>query len=56
LNVDLALSIAPQFRFDMTQAKDQLAIINKTVSHWREMALKQKLSRMEIETMAPAFR
>lgn len=56
LDFDLALSIAPLFRFDMTQAKDQLAIIKNTVSHWREIALKLRISRMETETMALAFR
>jgi serine/threonine-protein kinase HipA len=56
LDFDLALSIAPQFRFDMGRAKDQIATIRETVSHWREIALKQKLARMEIEMMAPAFR
>jgi hypothetical protein len=40
----------------MGRAKDQIATIRETVSHWREIALKQKLARMEIEMMAPAFR
>ncbi|MDE0840075.1 MAG: HipA domain-containing protein, partial [Kiritimatiellae bacterium] len=56
LDFDLALSIAPQFRLDMSQAKNQLGRIRDAVSLWRDIALKQKLSRMEIEAMEPAFR
>jgi len=56
LDFDLALSIAPQFRLNTAQARDRVATIRETVSHWRELALKQKLPRMEIDTMASAFR
>ncbi len=55
LDFELALSVAPHFRLETSQANKQLTTIKEIVSHWREIALKLKLSRMEIENMAPAF-
>ena len=56
LNIDLALSVAPQFRVKMPQAKETVTKIGRIVSHWREIALKLKIHRAEIENMTPAFR
>ena len=55
LDFNLVLSVAEQFRLNMSQAKDQLTNIKDIVSHWREIALKLKISRIEIEDMALAF-
>ena len=56
LDFELALSVAPHFRVDVLQAQKHLAKIKEIVNHWREIALKLKISRNEIETMALAFR
>jgi serine/threonine-protein kinase HipA len=56
LDFELALSVAPHFRLETSQANKHLANIKKIVSHWRKSAQKLKLSRMEIENMTPAFR
>ncbi len=56
LDFELALSVAEQFRLNMSQAKEQLNNIICIVSHWREIASKFKISRHEIENMTLAFR
>ena len=55
LDFELALSVAPQFRLTIRQAKDQISSIKKIVGTWRNTALTLKIRRDEIESMAPAF-
>jgi serine/threonine-protein kinase HipA len=55
LDFELALSVAPQFRLNMTQAQEHIADIKKIVSRWHEIALRLKIPQSEIENMAPAF-
>ncbi|MCK4981320.1 MAG: type II toxin-antitoxin system HipA family toxin [Victivallaceae bacterium] len=56
LDFELALSVAEQFRLNISQAKEQLNDIKYIVNHWREIASKFKISRHEIENMTLAFR
>jgi serine/threonine-protein kinase HipA len=55
LDFELALSIAPQFRVNIEQAETTVKTIKNAVASWRETAQKLKISRLEIENMAPAF-
>jgi serine/threonine-protein kinase HipA len=55
LDFKLALSVAPQFRVNISQAEEAVMKIKRIVSHWHEIALKLKIQRTEIESMAPAF-
>jgi serine/threonine-protein kinase HipA len=56
LDYELALSVAPQFRLSMLQAKKHLANIRDVVGRWHEIALKLKIPRLEIENFTLAFR
>ena len=55
LDFELALSIAPQFRLTLLEAKKQIDSIKNITSHWHEIALKFKVHRREIERMTVAF-
>jgi len=55
LDTELALSVAKHFRLNGKEAEDILDHIIQEVAQWRITALKYKLSRKEIENMAPAF-
>jgi len=52
---DLALSVASQFRLKINKAKTIIKTIKDAVNRWRVTALKHKIPRREIESMAPAF-
>lgn len=53
---NLALSVAPMFRVKIPQAQKIINDIKRIVSQWRDIALKLKIPRSEIENMAPAFK
>lgn len=55
LDFDLALSVAPQFRVKLSQAQETVKMVKNVVGHWKDTALKLKITRSEIESMAPAF-
>ena len=55
LDFELALSVAPQFRVNTTEAQATVKTIKDAVSHWQDIALNLKIPRREIETMAPAI-
>jgi len=55
MDFELALSVAPQFRVNISQAQETVMTIRRVVSHWHEIAQKLKISRTEIESMTPAF-
>ncbi|MEI8245485.1 MAG: HipA domain-containing protein [Lentisphaerota bacterium] len=55
LDFELALSVAPQFRVNTTEAQATVKTIKDAVSRWQDIALKLKIPRREIETMAPAI-
>jgi len=55
LDFALALSIAPQFRVKLPQAREIIDQVKTSVSHWQEIAAQLKIPRSEIENMAPAF-
>jgi len=55
LDLDLALSVAPHFRVDIRQAEDEIIRVREVVGHWKEIASGMKISRLQIEEMAPAF-
>jgi serine/threonine-protein kinase HipA len=55
LNSDLALSVAPQFRVAIPRAGEILRTVENAVGQWRKLALKARISRIEIERMAAAF-
>jgi len=55
LDFNLALSVAPHFRVDIRQAKDEIIRVREVVGHWKEIASGMRISRLQIEEMAPAF-
>lgn len=55
LDLELALSVAPQFRVNTPEAQATVKTIKDAVSHWQDIALKLKIPRREIETMTPAI-
>jgi serine/threonine-protein kinase HipA len=55
LSLELAKEIAEYFRIDGKKAKDITENITKTISGWKNIALKYGLSRKEQELMSVAF-
>ena len=56
IDFELVLSVAPIFGLTKKQANEQLKEIKSVIeNNWRELAKKYRLSRGEIEGMAPAF-
>jgi serine/threonine-protein kinase HipA len=56
LDMNLALSVAPEFRISPKEAKAAVKQITSTVKRWRKIANGLKIARAEQERMAPAFR
>lgn len=56
LNLDLALSVAPQFRVKAHAARERVAAIQGVVRQWRSLAKRLKIAAREQERMAGAFR
>ncbi|MES2112296.1 MAG: HipA domain-containing protein [Bacteroidota bacterium] len=55
LDVNLVLEVSAFFRIKLSEAKDIIADIRKSVSFWKQIASKYKLSSREQEIMARAF-
>ena len=56
LSMDLALSVAPLFRMDTTDAMATVAHIRSTVTdHWRSLAKDLELGQRQVDAMALAF-
>jgi serine/threonine-protein kinase HipA len=54
-SLDLALSVAGEFGLTQAEAKKIAREVAEAVAKWREVALKYRISRREIERMASAF-
>lgn len=56
LDLDLALSVAPQFRLKARTARERVAAIQHVVRQWRGLAGRLKIASREQDRMAGAFR
>jgi hypothetical protein len=56
LDFELALSVATRFRFQISEAREQIERTRKIVGGLRGIARNLKILSDEIETMAPAFK
>lgn len=56
ISTELAIEVAPRFGIERKEAAEQVRKIIQTVNdNWRNLALKYKIPREEIEAMRPAF-
>jgi serine/threonine-protein kinase HipA len=56
LNYELALEVAPLFRLPNEKANEIITEIRRSISAWRDLAVKYGISRNEQELMSIAFR
>ncbi len=56
LDLDLALSVAPQFRLKRADAESRLANMRKVVAQWPKLAAALGISRREQDSMSTAFK
>lgn len=54
-SIDLALSVAENFRLSQNKAKDIIREVGRSISQWREIAQSFGLEKQEINRMASAF-
>ncbi len=54
-SLDLALSVAENFRLTLADGKTIIKEVGGAVSEWRKLAFANDLSEREIERMASAF-
>ena len=55
LDLDLAVEVAPYFRVSMKKAEQIISTVKTSVSQWRAVAEKYRISKMNRDAMANAF-
>jgi len=55
LDLGLALEVAESFHLELSHAQELLEVVCHAVKQWRQVATRQKISKMEQEKMALAF-
>jgi serine/threonine-protein kinase HipA len=55
LSLELALEVAQHFRIKPEEASAMIDEMKKSISNWRQIASKYKLSRRELDAMSQAF-